>query len=111
MKKFTILISFFVVLSLLFSCERTIPDVLPTTDPHILNDFNTRCPAARLVDISNRDDGKTIILFTDADGLEGVTIYIDGTWMISEKTFNTDDFLYKIPRKVARTYIGTGIEN
>ena len=117
MKKFTILLSSFVVLSLLFSCERTIPDVRPTTDPfiltdpYILYDFKTRCPSARIFDISNRDDGKTIILFTDADGLEGVTIYIDGTWMITEKTFNTDDFLYKIPRKVARTYIGTGIEN
>ena len=111
MKKILYYISALFVSLLNCSCEHTIPDILPTTDEHILTDFKTRFPSADIVDISNWSDGKTDICFTDADGLDGVAVYLDGIWMITEKTFNTDDFLYTIPRKVARTYIGTGIEN
>ena len=111
MKKILYCISALLVSLLNCSCEHTIPDILPTKDEHILTDFKTRFPSADIVDISNWSDGKTDICFTDADGLDGVAVYLDGIWMITEKTFNTDDFLYTIPRKVARTYIGTGIEN
>ena len=111
MKKILYYISALFVSLLNCSCEHTIPDILPTTDEHILTDFKTRFPSADIVDISNWSDGKTDICFTDADGLDGVAVYLDGIWMITEKTFNTDEFLYTIPRKVARTYIGTGIEN
>ena len=94
-----------------FSCERKTLDVQPTADEHVLYDFKTRFPAAKIIDISNQLNGKTDIHFTDADGFNGTAIYLYGIWMISEKDFNSDDFLYAIPREVAKTYIGTGIKN
>ena len=76
MKKILYYISALFVSLLNCSCEHTIPDILPTTDEHILTDFKTRFPSADIVDISNWSDGKTDICFTDADGLDGVAVYI-----------------------------------
>lgn len=107
MKKIAIILF---VIGLAGSCERPLPKVLPTADEIVSDDFNTRFPAARIVDISNWDDGKTDIHFMDADGLDGVAVYLDGTWMITEKTFHTEDVMYAVPWKVVQTYMMTGPE-
>lgn len=111
MKQFAFIVLFAFAPLLTCSCERNTLDVQPTVDEHVLYDFKTRFPAAQIIDISNQLDGKTDIHFTDKDGYNGTAIYLNGIWMISEKAFNSDDFLYAIPREVAKTYIGTGIKN
>jgi len=111
MKQFAFIVLFAFTALFTFSCERKTLDVQPTADEHVLYDFKTRFPAAKIIDISNQLNGKTDIHFTDADGFNGTAIYLYGIWMISEKDFNSDDFLYAIPREVAKTYIGTGIKN
>ena len=111
MKQFAFIVLFAFAPLLTCSCERNTLDVQPTVDEHVLYDFKTRFPAAKIIDISNQLDGKTDIRFTDKDGYNGTAIYLNGIWMVSEKAFNSDDFLYAIPREVAKTYIGTGIKN
>ena len=100
---------------MIISCEKEIP-VPParTMDPDIEWDFISRYPDATVSDISKfSEEGKTMteIDFVDKDGFRNHSIYVNSRWMITEKTYDVEDFLYSIPRKVARTYISTGIEN
>ena len=111
MKKIVIFVLSAVLMLLSGSCERMVPEGLSHADEQVLRDFRIRYPKAGIVEISNWDEGSTEIHFTDADGLDGVAIYLGETWMITEKTLYEDDFLFAIPRRVARTYVGTGIEN
>lgn len=111
MKKIVIFVLSVVLMLLSGSCERMVPEGLSHADEQVLRDFRIRYPKAGIAEISNWDEGSTEIHFTDADGLDGVAIYLGETWMITEKTLYEDDFLFAIPRRVARTYVGTGIEN
>lgn len=101
----------------IMSCEKETP-VRPqrALDHYIELDFFSRYPGVSLTDFSEYEDskdGKTVtgIHFVDGNGIQGFSVYKNGMWMITEKNYDVEDFLYAIPRKVARTYIGTGIEN
>lgn len=47
----------------------------------------------------------------DKDGLSNKAVYNNGKWSVAEKTFDVGDFIHKLPRKVLKTYLGTGIED
>ena len=100
---------------LIVSCDKESPvPARPALDPTVEWDFHSRYPNASISDSWEiEQEGKTVTEFDfiDGDGFECTTIYQDREWMITEKTFDVEDFLYAIPRKVARTYISTGIEN
>ena len=97
MKKIVIFVLSVVLMLLSGSCERMVPEGLSHADEQVLRDFRIRYPKAGIVEISNWDEGSTEIHFTDADGLDGVAIYLGETWMITEKTLYEDDFLSQYP--------------
>ena len=100
---------------LILSCEKQTPaPSKPGLDPTVEGDFHERYPDATISDsweIEQEGSTVTKFEFIDGDGFNCCTIYKDKRWMITEKTYDVEDFLYAIPRKVARAYIGTGIEN
>ena len=100
---------------LIMSCGKETPvPVKPAVDEMVEWDFHSRYPDATISDCWEiEEDGSTVAKFDfiDGDGNKCFAVYKDGMWMITEKTYDVDNFLYAIPRKVARTYIGTGIEN
>ena len=113
-KRFAAAIGCAIVAILPYSCEITLPDP-PSPESAVRTDtfdFETRYPGARILEAYRLGGDETItdIKFIDRDGLEGKAIYCGGTWMVTEKKYDTGNFLYMIPRKVARAYIGTGVE-
>ena len=80
---------------------------------YVMEHFTHRYPGATL--LSNRyiEDyqGWAELEFIDSDGLKATAHYNEGIWMMTNKVFSKDDFIYQIPRKVARAYVGTGVDN
>ncbi|MDD7454991.1 MAG: hypothetical protein PUK70_01875 [Bacteroidales bacterium] len=91
------------------SCEKTI-QTAPQPGKDIAFDFNLRYPGADIVDVFDYDN-KVDIYFKDSNWLNCTAVYVNDIWIITEKSYDVGDFLFRIPRKVARAYIETGIEN
>lgn len=66
---------------LLCSCEHTVEDLFSAADNQISQDFKTRFPDANINYTSHWNDGTDNIHFTDADGINGIAIYLNGTWI------------------------------
>lgn len=99
----------------LTSCDSNMIDMnttektLPT---EIEMDFSFRYPGASISHFESCNfDNTTRISFEDNDGLEGQTVYLDGRWMVTQKEYDAESFLFKIPRNVIRTYLMTGVSD
>ena len=116
MKKLLLLVCACATL-LFISCEKETPDTkdpLQTISQEVTSDFIYRYPNVTVTDAYQWNDDKNVvtdIVFTDEEGLTNKAVYNNGKWSITEKTFNVNDFIYKMPRKVLKAYLGTGIEN
>lgn len=90
--------------------ERAPYDPIPE---YVMEHFTHLYPGATL--LSNRYDedyqGWAELEFVDSDGLNATAHYKEGIWMMTNKVYSKDDFIYQIPRKVARAYVGTGVDN
>lgn len=115
-KKIDLLVCAFAALAFI-SCEKNTPD---TKDPlqnisrEVSSDFNKRYPDVTVTEAYEWTDVKnevTDVVFTDKDGLSNKAVYNNGKWSVTEKTFDVGDFIHKLPRKVLKTYLGTGIED
>ncbi|MBR1926733.1 MAG: hypothetical protein IJ840_03135 [Bacteroidales bacterium] len=98
---------------LLVSCEKEPHAPYDPIPEFVLNDFNRRYPEATLLNDHYCEDyeGWAKLEFIDNDGLGSTAHYKDRVWMMTNKEYSKEDFIYQIPRKVARTYIGAGVEN
>lgn len=116
MKKLLLLVCACATL-LFISCEKESSDTrdpLQTISQEVTSDFIYRYPNVTVTDAYQWNDDKNVvtdIVFTDKEGLTNKAVYNNGKWSITEKTFNVNDFIYKMPRKVLKAYLGTGIEN
>ena len=97
----------------LAGCDKSDPEPYDPIPEIVLNDFNNRYPGATLLNdhFGENTEGWAELKFIDSDGVKGTAHYKDGLWMMTNKEFSKKDFLLQIPRKVARTYVGTGVEN
>lgn len=104
-----------VVLGLLISagCDKEARAPYDTIPEYVLADFNKRYPDATLINDHYGEDyaGWAQLEFVDGDGLRATAHYKDRIWMMTNKEYSKDDFIYQLPRIVARTYIGTGVAN
>jgi hypothetical protein len=109
MKRFLIFLG---VLFLFCSCEKSHFPYNPIPEA-VLSDFETRYPGANLTSDRYGEDyqGWAILEFVDVDGLKATAHYKDGIWMMTNKEYSKEDFIYQLPRSVARTYIGSGVDN
>lgn len=77
---------------------------------YIEKDLYSRYPDASISNFSSyADDNTTRISFDENDGIESTAIYLNGTWLITQKEYNPENFIFDIPRKVIRTYLRTGV--
>lgn len=108
--KATLLMSVFVLT--MISCSdggeyNSTKDDLPA---FIEKDFYLRYPDASINQFIKYSSDNTIsILFTEDDGLKSTAIYQNGSWMMTEKKYDSKNYLFNIPRNVARTYLSTGV--
>lgn len=116
MKKIDLLICAFATL-LFFSCEKEAPytrDPFQTISREVTCDFNNRYPDVTVTDAYQWNDVKNIvtdIVFIDKEGLTNKAMYNNGKWSITEKMYDVNDFIYGMPRKILKAYLGTGIED
>lgn len=117
MKKINFLICAFAAL-LFISCEKETTYTkgpLQTIPQEIALDFSYRYPDAIVTDAYQRNNYDynevTGIVFTDKEGLTNTAIYSNGEWALTEKKFDVNDFLSRLPRNVLRAYLRTGIED
>lgn len=81
-------------------------------DSEILRDFNYRNPDAKISKTSPYDFNHTAYInFTDKNGFSSTAVYFNGVWSLTQKEYDKNGFLLQLPRKVARAFIGTGVEN
>ena len=83
-----------------------------TLEQGIAQDFNHRYPRATITEVNPWDNGKnriTDIYFTDKEGFSNIAIYRGDNWLMTQKSFDVDDFMRKVPSKVYKTYLKTGI--
>ena len=43
--------------------------------------------------------------------MSSTAIYLYNDWVLTQKEFDKDNFLFQLPRKIDRAYIGTGVDN
>ena len=117
MKRLSLIVCAFATL-LFLSCEKETPntkDPFDSISQSVVQDFNYRYPDVIVSDAYQWHDSDkntiTDISFTDQDGLVCKAKYKAEKWMVTEKRFDVNDFLSKLPRKVVCTYLNTGIEN
>lgn len=115
MKKIDLLVCAFATL-LFISCEKETPytrDPFQTISQEVTVDFNNRYPGVTVTDAYQWNDVENVvtdIVFSDKEGLTNKAVYNNGKWSITEKKFDVNDFIYRLPRKVLKAYLGTGIE-
>lgn len=109
----SLFLSFAIGMFVLAGCDKSDPEPYDPIPEIVLNDFNNRYPGATLLNdhFGENTEGWAELKFIDSDGVKGTAHYKDGLWMMTNKEFSKKDFLLQIPRKVARTYVGTGVEN
>lgn len=109
----SLFLSFVIGMFVLAGCDKSDPEPYDPIPEIVLNDFNNRYPGATLLNdhFGENTEGWAELKFIDSDGVKGTAHYKDGLWMMTNKEFSKKDFLLQIPRKVARTYVGTGVEN
>ena len=93
------------------ACEKNTPQRV-SLEQGIAQDFNHRYPRATINEVNPWNNGKdeiTDIYFTDKDGFSNTAIYRGGNWLMTQKSFDVDDFSQKVPSKVYKTYLKTGI--
>lgn len=116
MKKIGLLLISFATL-LFIACEKETPytrDPFKTLPREVTVDFIIRYPGVTVTDTYQWNDAKNVvtdIVFVDEEGLTNTAMYNNGKWSVTEKKLNVNDFLFKLPRKVLKAYLGTGIEN
>ncbi len=88
------------------SIEINTEKALPT---EIELDFTHRYPGVSICHFESYScDNTTRISFVDNDGLEGEAVYLDGSWMVTQREYDAESFLSRIPRNIIRTYLMTG---
>ncbi len=109
----SLFLSFAIGMFVLAGCDKSDPEPYDPIPEIVLNDFNNRYPGATLLNdhFGENTEGWAELKFIDSDGVKGTAHYKDGLWIMTNKEFSKKDFLLQIPRKVARTYVGTGVEN
>ena len=109
----SLFLSFAIGMFVLAGCDKSDPEPYDPIPEIVLNDFNNRYPGATLLNdhFGENTEGWAELKFIDSDGVKGTAHYKDGLWMMTNKEFSKKDFLLQIPRKVARAYVGTGVEN
>ncbi len=96
----------------LSSCDSSTMNIDTEKDlpAEIEMNFYHRYPDASISHFENFNyDNTTRISFEENDGLQGTAIYQNGSWMMTQKEYDYENFLFEIPRKVIRTYLGTGV--
>ena len=90
--------------------ERAPYDPIPE---NVMRHFTHRYPGATLLSERYFEDyqGWAELEFVDSDGLKATAHYKEGIWMMTNKVYSKENFIYQIPRKVARAYVGTGVDN
>lgn len=103
----------------LFSCEKA-PMETPKDDPTkslpegYVWDLRRRYPDATITASTVKSTGHypvTIVSLIDKDGFENEVLFRNGRWFYSEKRYNVDDFISRLPRQVAKAYLGLGLRN
>ena len=109
----SLFLSFAIGMFVLAGCDKSDPEPYDPIPETVLNDFNNRYPGATLLNdhFGENYEGWAELKFIDSDGVKGTAHYKNCLWMMTNKEFSKEDFLFQIPRKVARTYVGTGVEN
>lgn len=112
MNRLTVLLAAALILTL-SGCEKDHYDNPYEIPEYVLSDFQTRNPGATILEDHYCPDyrGKVDLDFIDRDGIKGTTIYSNGHWTMDQKEYPKKDFIYLLPRKVARTYIGVAPED
>ena len=103
----------------LFSCEKA-PKETPENDlmeslpESVAWDLNKRYPEAKVTATAEWSaDGYAVrsVTLIDKDGLENEILYRNGRWYYSEKRYNVDDFLSRLPKRVLSAYLSLGLRN
>ncbi|MBR5176022.1 MAG: hypothetical protein IKW89_08865 [Bacteroidales bacterium] len=104
-----LLISVFV----LMGCDKTGPAPYDPIPESVMEHFSHRYPGATLLSDRFIEDyqGWAELEFVDSDGFKATAHYKEGIWMMTNKVYSKENFIYQIPRKVARAYVGTGVDN
>lgn len=113
MKSVFLKFTFAITLLGMYSCDKVSNEPIHNNlRENIELDFNSRYPGADITDFTQwTDNNSTHIHFTDTNGLTSTAIYLDNDWMLTQREFDKENFLFRLPRKIARTYIGTGVDN
>ena len=99
--------------SVLTGCDKTGPAPYDPIPEYVMEHFTHRYPGATLLSDRYIEDyqGWAELEFIDSDGLKATAHYKEGIWMMTNKVYSKENFIYQIPRKVARAYVGTGVDN
>ena len=113
MKSIFLKITLAITLLSICSCDRESNGPINNNLPaNIELDFYRRYPGADITEFTQwNDKNSTYIHFTDTNGLSSTAIYLDNDWMLTQKEFDKENFLFQLPRNIARAYIGTGVDN
>lgn len=113
MKSIFLKITLAVTLLGIYSCDRESNDPINNNLPaNIELDFYSRYPGTDITEFTQwNDKNSTFIHFTDTNGLSSTAIYLYNDWVLTQKEFDKENFLFQLPRKIARAYIGTGVDN
>ena len=57
-----------------------------------------------------QDEGRDVISFRDADGVEGRSEYLDGTWQMTVRSLDPDRLTASLPLSVIRAFDGLGLD-
>ena len=57
-----------------------------------------------------QDEGRDVISFRDADGVEGRSEYLDGTWQMTVRTLDPDRLTASLPLSVIQAFAGLGLD-
>lgn len=113
MKDLFLKFAFAITLLYVCSCGKISNEPNHYDIPEIIElDFNNRYPNVSITDFTQWDhDNSAKIYFTDTNGLLCTAIYLNEDWMLTQREFDTGNFLSQLPREVERTYTGTGVNN
>ena len=114
--RYTVSLAVAALLLSLGACNDLEPWPAPLTERgisrEVSKDFFTRNGGnVRILEAYHlQDEGRDVISFRDADGVEGRSEYLDGTWQMTVRTLDPDRLTASLPLRVIRAFDGLGLD-
>ena len=114
--RYTVSLAVAALLLSLGACNDLEPWPAPLTERgisrEVSKDFFTRNGGnVRILEAYHlQDEGRDVISFRDADGVEGRSEYLDGTWQMTVRTLDPDRLTASLPLSVIQAFAGLGLD-